>query len=83
MKLEEAGQREIGCGKGWAERTGSFLRRSYISGSNLPSRSFGHVGMYQPTFDVASVSELRVLDLPALGLPTRPIRGSRGMMDDF
>jgi hypothetical protein len=41
----------------------------------------GHVGMYQPTFDVASVSELSVLDLPALGLPTRPIRGSRGIIN--
>ena len=34
---------------------------------------------YAPTLDEASVSELRVLDLPALGLPTRPIRGSRGI----
>lgn len=26
------------------------------------------------------MSELSVLDLPALGLPTRPIRGSRGIL---
>ena len=36
---------------------------------------------YPPTLEDASVSELRVLDLPALGLPTRPIRGSRGIAD--
>lgn len=37
----------------------------------------GHDG---PTLDVASVSEFKVDDLPALGLPTRPINGSRGML---
>lgn len=35
---------------------------------------------YPPTLEVASVSELSVLDLPALGFPTRPIRGSRGIL---
>lgn len=34
---------------------------------------------YPPTLEVASVSELSVLDLPALGFPTRPIRGSLGI----
>lgn len=34
---------------------------------------------YPPTLEVASVKELSVLDLPALGLPTRPINGSRGI----
>lgn len=37
--------------------------------------------LYPPTLEEASVRELRVLDLPALGLPTRPMRGSRGMVD--
>lgn len=32
-----------------------------------------------PTFDEASVREFKVLDFPALGLPTRPIRGSLGI----
>lgn len=32
-----------------------------------------------PTLAVASVKELRVVDLPLLGLPTRAIRGSRGI----
>lgn len=36
-----------------------------------------------PTLDVASVRELRVVDLPEEGLPTRPINGSRGMLDDI
>lgn len=40
-------------------------------------------GFYPPTFEDASVSEFSVLDLPALGLPTRPIRGSRGMLLRF
>lgn len=33
-----------------------------------------------PTFEVASVRELRVVDFPEEGLPTRAIRGSRGMI---
>lgn len=33
----------------------------------------------RPTFDEASVSEFNVELLPALGFPTRPINGSRGM----
>lgn len=33
-----------------------------------------------PTFAVASVRLLRVVDLPLLGLPTRAIRGSRGIV---
>jgi hypothetical protein len=37
-------------------------------------------GEYQPTFEVASVRELRVVDLPEDGFPTRPIRGSRGIL---
>lgn len=35
-----------------------------------------------PTLLVASVNELRVVLLPEEGLPTRPIRGSRGMLTD-
>lgn len=33
-----------------------------------------------PTLDVASVKLLSVVDLPLEGLPTRPMRGSRGML---
>lgn len=35
---------------------------------------------YPPTLDVASVSELSVVLLPAEGLPTMPISGSRGIL---
>jgi hypothetical protein len=38
---------------------------------------------YPPTLEEASVRELSVLDLPALGFPTRPIKGSRGMLMRF
>lgn len=34
-----------------------------------------------PVLEVASVSELSVVDFPEDGLPTRPIRGSRGMVE--
>ena len=37
-------------------------------------------GFYQPTLEEASVNEFRVLDLPALGFPTSPMRGSRGIV---
>ncbi len=37
-------------------------------------------GCYPPTLEEASVRELSVLDLPALGFPTRPMRGSRGIL---
>jgi hypothetical protein len=33
-----------------------------------------------PVFEFASVREFSVVDLPEEGLPTRPIRGSRGMV---
>lgn len=33
-----------------------------------------------PTLLEASVRELRVVDLPEDGLPTRPMRGSRGIV---
>jgi hypothetical protein len=32
-----------------------------------------------PVLELASVRELRVVDLPEEGLPTRPMRGWRGM----
>jgi hypothetical protein len=38
---------------------------------------------YPPTLEEASVRELRVLDLPALGLPTKPIRGSLPILKVF
>ena len=34
----------------------------------------------EPTFEVASVRELRVVDFPEDGFPTKPIRGSRGIV---
>ena len=34
---------------------------------------------HSPTFELASVSALSVVDFPLDGLPTRPMRGSRGM----
>lgn len=36
---------------------------------------------YPPTLDEASVSELSVVLLPADGLPTIPISGSRGILE--
>jgi hypothetical protein len=46
-------------------------------------RGVGGRLVYPPTLEEASVSEFSVLDLPALGLPTRPIRGSRGILIRF
>jgi hypothetical protein len=40
----------------------------------------GNCGSYQPTFDEASVKLLRVVDLPDEGFPTKPIKGSRGIL---
>ncbi len=40
-------------------------------------------GCYPPTLEEASVRELSVLDLPALGFPTRPMRGSRGILEQL
>lgn len=40
----------------------------------------GTCGVYQPTFDDASVRLFNVVDLPEEGFPTRPIRGSRGII---
>lgn len=37
---------------------------------------------YEPTLEEASVNEFSVLDFPALGLPTSPMRGSRGIVSD-
>lgn len=39
-------------------------------------------GHNRPTFDEASVRELRVDDFPALGFPTRPINGSLGILKE-
>lgn len=52
-----------------------------ISLWSLGKQGFVLFCLYPPTLEEASVRELRVLDLPALGLPTRPMRGSRGMVD--
>lgn len=40
----------------------------------------GTCGVYQPTFEDASVKLFNVVDLPEEGFPTRPIRGSRGII---
>jgi hypothetical protein len=40
----------------------------------------GQFGIYQPTFEEASVRLFRVVDLPDEGLPTKPIKGSRGIL---
>lgn len=39
--------------------------------------------IHQPTFDVASVKLFRVVLLPEDGLPTRPIKGSRGISSEL
>jgi hypothetical protein len=41
------------------------------------------VGLYPPTLEEASVRLLRVELLPAEGFPTKPIRGSRGIVVAF
>lgn len=71
------------------EHTGSCLLKHYISDAvstvsdqtnGTARESSGWAGLgYRPTLEEASVREFRVLDLPALGLPTRPMRGSRGI----
>ncbi len=38
-----------------------------------------YCGFYQPTLDEASVKLFRVVLFPDEGLPTNPIKGSRGM----
>jgi hypothetical protein len=37
--------------------------------------------VHSPTFELASVSEFKVVDLPLEGFPTRPISGSRGIIE--
>lgn len=45
---------------------------------------FGFPGVevlcHLPTFEVASVNELSMVDLPLEGFPTRPMSGSRGIL---
>lgn len=78
---------------GWLIRIKRTIRKvSYaerISCMVVPKRArlvplaggrFVGVG-YRPTLEVASVREFSVLDLPALGFPTRPIKGSRGILN--
>ena len=48
------------------------------SKSSLHSGVLGTV--HAPTLEVASVKLFKVVDLPLEGFPTRPIRGSRGIM---
>jgi hypothetical protein len=86
---ELGGEGCAGDGVGRGRRTGSFLRRSPYQqpgGPRYGPRFRGTQKMawfYPPTLEEASVSELSVLDLPALGLPTRPINGSRGILVRF
>lgn len=65
-------------------RTGSFLQKGGWSISATASTGkisrIRRVGGYRPTLDEASVKLLSMVLLPADGLPTRPIRGSRGMV---
>ena len=61
--------REVSCAGG---------RISNLEGYFFEGRKMA--GCYPPTLEEASVRELSVLDLPALGFPTRPIRGSRGIL---
>jgi len=63
--------------KGGREAYGKLPRRGYISGLARLGVLAGFC--YGPTLDDASVKLFSVLDLPALGLPTSPIRGSRGI----
>jgi len=48
------------------------------SKSSLHSGVLGTV--HAPTLEVASVKLFKVVDLPLEGFPTRPIRGSRGIL---
>jgi hypothetical protein len=64
--------REVSCAGG---------RISNLEGFFFVGRKMA--GCYPPTLEEASVRELSVLDLPALGFPTRPIRGSRGILKQF
>lgn len=41
------------------------------------------VRSYRPTLEEASVRLFSVVLLPAEGLPTSPMRGSRGMLNDL
>lgn len=54
------------------------LKRIYISGRR--SRCGGGFGIYPPTLEAASVKLFSVVLLPADGLPTRAINGSRAMV---
>lgn len=57
--------------EGWGWGRGGWL---------VGGRRGGGRGEGVPTLAVVSVRLLRVVDLPELGLPTRAIRGSRGMV---
>lgn len=74
MKLLQVRRRDLIVKLDLMGLTGSFLREKSdwkLEGS----------GIYDvPTLELASVSELRVVDLPLEGLPTRPINGSRGIV---
>ena len=72
----------VSGGVGGGERGGEGLRKvAWWWGGISAERGGGcGVGAHSPTLELASVSELRVVDLPLEGLPTRPIRGSRGMV---
>jgi hypothetical protein len=59
-------------------RTESCLSR-IVSAPRFTSRLV-EVLFHPPTLDVASVRLLSVVLFPAEGLPTRPIKGSRGIM---
>lgn len=67
------------------EPTESFLGEQAISFLLEPPRRGGGEASFTchpPTLDDASVKEFSMVDLPADGFPTRPIRGSRGILED-
>ena len=51
-----------------------FVKRGGVGGLKLS---------YAPTLAVVSVRLFRVVDLPLEGLPTRAMRGSRGMFSGY
>lgn len=78
LKEANGALRVNGREAGVDERQSSLRQFGLFGGSrNRDNRTaYGKL----PTFAVASVSEFRVVDLPELGLPTMPIRGSRGIL---
>jgi hypothetical protein len=56
------------------------LTESYLVFHELKFYQWRGCGFNPPTLDVASVKLFKVVLLPLEGLPTRPIKGSRGIV---